>query len=164
MVDVPPSPAGGLPSSLDLSVVREIVGAIPDPEIPVITIEELGILRGVDRQGERIVVTITPTYSGCPAMEMIRGQILEVLTARGVDDVQVRTVYSPAWTTEWLSEDAKHKLVAFGIAPPGQADTVVCPRCRSDRVSTVSFFGSTACKALMVCDTCSEPFDWFKNL
>lgn len=150
------------PQTLD--EIREFLSVIPDPEIPVITIEELGILRGVEREGERVVVTITPTYSGCPAMEMICGQILETLAANGVEDAEVRTVYSPAWTTEWMSEVAKQKLDAYGIAPPSQLEAVACPRCRSGQVRTMSPFGSTACKALMVCEACQEPFDWFKSI
>jgi ring-1,2-phenylacetyl-CoA epoxidase subunit PaaD len=145
-----------------LSAIRTAVGSIPDPEIPVITIAELGILRSVDLVDGTVVVTITPTYSGCPAMEMIRSEVEACLDGLGVTDAEVRLVYSPAWTTEWLSAEAKARLDAFGIAPPGRP-VVECPRCRSVDVRMVSHFGSTACKALMVCATCREPFDLFKD-
>ncbi len=162
MTEMVQSSAAQLPSSLE--EIRALLAEIPDPEIPVITIEELGILRRVDRDGGRIVVTITPTYSGCPAMEMICGQIIDTLAANGIEDAQVKTVYSPAWTTDWMSEAAKAKLDAYGVAPPGSREAVLCPRCRSNDVRTVSSFGSTACKALMVCQACLEPFDWFKAI
>jgi ring-1,2-phenylacetyl-CoA epoxidase subunit PaaD len=145
-----------------MSKIRAAVASIPDPEIPVITIAELGILRSVDRVDGAVLVTITPTYSGCPAMEMIRSEIESCLDGLGVTEREVRLVYSPAWTTEWMSDEAKAKLDGFGIAPPGRA-TIECPRCRSVAVSTVSRFGSTACKALMVCASCGEPFDQFKD-
>lgn len=158
---------GSLLHSLDpehmVARLRAAVAVIPDPEIPVITIEELGILRDVEADEDGVVVTITPTYSGCPAMDMIRDEIVKVLGGLGVDRVEVRIVYSPAWTTEWIGEEARRKLHAYGIAPPGEASQIVCPQCRSDEVETVSLFGSTACKALMVCETCGEPFDWFKE-
>lgn len=148
--------------TLDLAAIRAAVGAIPDPEIPSITIAELGILRSVERHGDSILVTITPTYSGCPAMEMISDEIAACLGRLGVSDAEVRLVYAPAWTTEWIGEEAKAKLDAVGIAPPGRP-TTECPRCRSSEITTVSSFGSTACKALMVCSSCGEPFDWFKD-
>jgi ring-1,2-phenylacetyl-CoA epoxidase subunit PaaD len=137
---------------------------IPDPEIPVITIGELGILRDVVAEADRVVVTITPTYSGCPAIDSIRDEIVKVLDGLGVEQVEVRTVYSPAWTTDWMEEEARRKLAAYGIAPPGERAEIVCPQCGSDETDIVSRFGSTACKALMVCETCGEPFDWFKRL
>lgn len=148
---------------MTLDEIRVLLAAIPDPEIPVITIEDLGILREVEREGEQVVVTITPTYSGCPAMEMIRGQIIDTLEANGIEGAEVRTVFSPAWTTDWMSEAARQRLEAYGIAPPGDA-AVLCPRCRSNEVRTISSFGSTACKSLMVCKICLEPFDRFKSV
>lgn len=149
-------------SDLDVDALRAAVSSIPDPEIPVITIEELGILRDVSLEDGRVVVTIIPTYSGCPAMELIREQVAERLAAAGVADPDVRLVHSPAWTTEWISPEARSKLERYGIAPPGQ-DPILCPRCRASEVRTVSRFGSTACKALMVCSSCGEPFDHFKD-
>jgi ring-1,2-phenylacetyl-CoA epoxidase subunit PaaD len=146
------------------TVLEEVV----DPEIPVLTIADMGILRDVEiTDGGSVVVTITPTYSGCPAMDLIRTEILAALDRAGVDDGEVRMVFSPAWTTDWMSDDAKSKLAGFGIAPPGDVAlpaAVLCPRCSSSTIHTVAEFGSTACKALMVCDHCGEPFDHFKEI
>jgi ring-1,2-phenylacetyl-CoA epoxidase subunit PaaD len=150
---------------------RDVVALVPDPEIPVLTIDDLGILRGVDEHDGRIVVTITPTYSGCPAMDHIREQVGDVLADAGFADAEVRMVYSPAWTTDWMSEEGKRKLREFGISPPGRAGEptpltlpVACPQCGSRRTSVISQFGSTACKALYRCDACQEPFDHFKAI
>ncbi len=147
---------------------RAVVAGIPDPEIPVLTIEDLGILRGVAvEEGEHVVVTITPTYSGCPAMDLIREEIAGRLGEHGVEDAEVRTVLSPAWTTEWMSEDGRRKLREYGIAPPGTAteDTVgvTCPRCGSSNVREISRFGATSCQAQYSCQACLEPFDHFKD-
>ncbi len=146
---------------------RAVVAEIPDPEIPVLTIEDLGILRGVDVEGGRhVVVTITPTYSGCPAMDLIRTEIAGRLGEHGVEDAEVRTVLSPAWTTEWMSEDGRRKLREYGIAPPAAAgDTlgVACPRCGSPNVRQISRFGATSCQAQYACQACLEPFDRFKD-
>ena len=164
--------------------VWDAVATVVDPEIPVLTIEDLGVLRGVSVEDDgTVVVTITPTYSGCPAMQLIEDQIAITLELEGVDQYRIDTVFSPAWTTDWMSNEAKKKLRSVGIAPPGSPsqavgrrpkaegndrglDTldVLCPRCSSDHTRTVSEFGSTACKALMVCDNCQEPFDFFKEL
>jgi len=143
--------------------VRELVRAVPDPEIPVLTIEDLGILRDVSVVDGRVVVTITPTYSGCPAMDVIADDIRRLIP--GAD---VRTVLAPAWTTDWMSEEGKRKLVEYGIAPPsGRGPVLVplsvrCPHCGSLDTRETSRFGSTACKALWVCGSCREPFDHFK--
>ena len=152
--------------------IRNLISEIPDPEIPVITIDELGILRDVSVEDEKIVVSITPTYTGCPAMKAIENEIRERLSTAGYDDVLVRLVYSPVWTTDWLSDEAKDKLKAYGIAPPAHSQDkrvislnpkpVTCPRCGSAETTLVSQFGSTACKALYKCNTCAEPFDYFK--
>lgn len=149
---------------------RAIVAAVPDPELPVVTIEELGILRDVEQQPDgRVVVTITPTYSGCPAIEAIREAIAGRLAAAG-HAAEVRTVLSPAWTTDWISESGRRKLAEAGIAPPGPADApllslgVCCPRCGSFDTREVSRFGSTACKAHHVCQACAEPFDRMKAI
>lgn len=152
---------------------REVAAAVADPEIPVLTIDDLGVLRDVRVDGERVTVDITPTYSGCPAMDVIRDDIILALTADGFRDVEVRLVLSPAWTTDWMSEDGKRKLVEYGIAPPsGLAAhrdgpitvrlSVKCPRCGSLDTREVSRFGSTSCKALFECRACLEPFDHFK--
>lgn len=156
--------------------VRATVSAVPDPEVPVLTIADLGVLRDVtyDRAAGRAVVTITPTYSGCPAMDAIRSDIVTALAGISVDDVEVRTVLAPAWTTDWMSDAGRRKLADFGIAPPpGSAEqrgavavalSVRCPQCGSLDTREVAHFGSTACKALFVCSSCREPFDHFKAL
>lgn len=147
---------------------RSALASVTDPEIPVLTIADLGILRHVETEGDDVRVTITPTYSGCPAMDVIRDDIRLALEAAGFQTVEVLTVYSPAWTTDWMSEDGKQKLEEFGIAAPHPASVsprppVLCVRCRGE-ARTVAEFGSTACKALMVCTECGEPFDYFKEL
>ena len=150
-----------------------IAASVPDPEVPVLTIEDLGVLRAVEVDGTRVHVDITPTYSGCPAMDAIRDDVILALTAAGFDEVEVRLVLSPAWTTDWMTEAGKSKLAAYGIAPPsGRAAvstgpirlalSVRCPRCGSLDTREVSHFGSTSCKALFECRTCLEPFDHFK--
>ena len=151
---------------------RAAVAAVLDPEIPVVTIDDLGILRDVAVEGDRVVVTITPTYSGCPAMEAITSDVTSALTAYGVRDVVVERVLAPAWTTDWMSEAGKRKLLEYGIAPPQPRDdrTVMvalslrCPQCGSPDTRELSRFGSTACKALWVCNACREPFDHFKAI
>ncbi|MET7804241.1 1,2-phenylacetyl-CoA epoxidase subunit PaaD [Micromonospora chersina] len=159
-----------------MSDPRAAAAAVVDPEIRVITIDELGILRSVDEDPAtgRVVVTITPTYTGCPAMDVIRADIRRALAAAGHPDAEVRTVYAPAWSTDWISEGGRAKLAAAGIAPPAPAArggdvvpltlAVRCPRCGSPETEQVSRFGSTACKALWRCRSCSEPFDHLKAL
>ena len=154
-------------------MVWELLSKIPDPEIPVITISDLGVLRDVSIENEKIVVTITPTYSGCPAMKAIESDIVSVLKENGIE-AEIKTVYSPAWTTDWMSDEAKMKLNAYGIAPPmkspkanlaksgSETRNVKCPRCNSSNSELISQFGSTACKALFRCKDCKEPFDYFK--
>lgn len=151
-----------------LGRARAALSHVTDPEIPVLTIDDLGILREVETDGDRVTVTITPTYSGCPAMDVIRDDIRLALQAAGFEEVDIRTVFSPAWTTDWMSEAGRRKLAEFGIAPPHPATgssrpAVLCVRCRGE-ARTISEFGSTACKALMVCTECGEPFDYFKEL
>jgi ring-1,2-phenylacetyl-CoA epoxidase subunit PaaD len=154
-----------------LEKISKLIASIPDPEIPVITIEELGILRSVEMNNEELIITITPTYSGCPAMKTIEDEIKSVLKEEGIANAQVKTVYSPAWTTDWMTDEAKEKLEKYGISPPGKLSklysiagdrAVACPRCGSTEVTMVSMFGSTACKALYKCNKCLEPFDQFK--
>jgi ring-1,2-phenylacetyl-CoA epoxidase subunit PaaD len=153
---------------------HSIAATVPDPELPFVTIEDLGILRDVteDDQG-RVHVTITPTYSGCPAMETIRTDLVDVLTLAGYQHVDVEFVLSPAWTTDDLSDAARAKLEQAGIAPPGPVPaggavplslSVRCPQCGSLDTRESSRFGSTACKSLWVCGSCREPFDHFKAL
>jgi ring-1,2-phenylacetyl-CoA epoxidase subunit PaaD len=170
----------------DLAAVRSVVADVPDPEVPVLTIDDLGILRdvSVDHTG-RVDVTITPTYSGCPAMDTIRADVTAVLREHGYDDVRVSLVLSPAWTTDWMSDAGRRKLLDYGIAPPGRGPhhgegrgggagapagpvpltlSLRCPQCGSPDTRELSRFGSTACKSLWVCNACREPFDHFKTL
>lgn len=143
--------------------LRFVVASVVDPEIPVLTIEDLGILRSVETEGEKVVVTITPTYSGCPAMRQIEDDIASALLREGMESYEVRVTHSPAWTTDWITAEGRRKLAEFGIAPPTPFDDVLCPRCEEDEPRLVARFGSTACKALMVCSSCGEPFDYFKE-
>ncbi len=155
---------------------------VPDPEIPVVSVVELGIVRDVAfDDADACVITITPTYSGCPAMVTIADNIREVLAANGVERLRLETRLAPAWTTDWMSADAGRKLKEYGIAAPrgcaagyqaidistlvrGPADeAIACPRCDSANTRLVSRFGSTSCKALYVCQSCREPFDYFKS-
>jgi ring-1,2-phenylacetyl-CoA epoxidase subunit PaaD len=153
--------------------IFNLLSEIPDPEIPVINISELGILREVKWDGDTCVVVITPTYSGCPAMKMIEDDIRIKLKELGIEKIKVELVYSPAWTTDWINEEAREKLRAYGIAPPqhtsvdkgvllGKPRHLKCPQCKSENVEMISQFGSTACKALYRCNDCKEPFDYFK--
>jgi ring-1,2-phenylacetyl-CoA epoxidase subunit PaaD len=144
---------------------------VVDPEIPVLSIADLGVLREVRVDGDTVEVVITPTYSGCPAMRMIEVEIETALRAAGIDKLHVATVLSPAWTTDWLTESGRRKLAEFGIAPPQgavsrralfTADAVACPRCGSAHTERLAEFGSTSCKALYRCRACAEPFDYFK--
>ncbi|GLZ76866.1 phenylacetate-CoA oxygenase subunit PaaJ [Actinorhabdospora filicis] len=144
---------------------------VVDPELRVVTIADLGVLREVEEEADGTVrVTITPTYSGCPAMDAIRADIARSLTAAGYPDVEVRTVLSPAWTTDWITDEGRAKLAAAGTAPPPPRSlpllqrTPVCPRCGSPEVEEISRFGSTACKSLWRCRGCAEPFDHVKVL
>ncbi|MGA7096506.1 MAG: 1,2-phenylacetyl-CoA epoxidase subunit PaaD [Acidimicrobiia bacterium] len=145
----------------DLALAARVAGEVADPEIPVLTISDLGVLRDVSVEGAVTVVTITPTYSGCPAMRQISDDIEGALEAVGFEQVEVRTVQHPAWTTDWMTEAGKSKLAAFGIAPPGRE--ILCPNCSAGDPRILARFGSTACKALMVCSACGEPFDYFKE-
>jgi ring-1,2-phenylacetyl-CoA epoxidase subunit PaaD len=147
-----------------------------DPEVPALSVVELGIVRDVEVGGGGVTVTVTPTYSGCPAMAVIERDIEVALRAQGVARVEIRTSYSPAWTTDWISADAREKLRTYGIAPPGPADhdapiaigrrrpSVRCPYCGSGDTQLRSEFGSTACKAIHVCRGCDQPFEEFKAI
>jgi ring-1,2-phenylacetyl-CoA epoxidase subunit PaaD len=144
---------------------------VVDPEIPVLTIADLGVLRAVRLDGDTVEIDITPTYSGCPAMHMIEFEIEAELRRAGIDKFRIATVLSPAWTTDWLSADGRRKLAVFGIAPPAgtasrralfSVDAVSCPHCGSPQTERIAEFGSTSCKALYRCRSCAEPFDYFK--
>lgn len=149
--------------------IGRLLDRVVDPEIPVLSLADLGVLREVevDDTGS-ITVTITPTYTGCPALETMREDIRSVLAASGHADVEIKTVHSPAWGTDMMSDEGRAKLARFGIAPPmptSASDSgILCPQCASEATRTVSRFGSTACKALMVCSECGEPFDYFKAI
>ncbi len=154
-----------------LAQARAVAASVRDPEVPVLTIDDLGVLRGVRVHDDAIVVTITPTYSGCPAMDTIRDDLVLALTHAGFAEVRVDVVLAPAWTTDWMTDAGKRKLVEYGIAPPtGRAPAgpirislgVKCPRCGSLQTHELSHFGSTSCKALYECRDCLEPFDHFK--
>ena len=144
--------------------IREWLSHIPDPEIPVLTITDLGIVRDVDC-ADAVTVSLTPTYSGCPATEAIEASVMAALQEHGVDDVRIKRVLSPPRTTDWISEAGCNKLRVYGIAPPERRDRpVACPRCESDNTEIVSEFGSTACKAAYRCADCLDPFEYFKCL
>ncbi len=154
-----------------LARARDAAASVVDPEIPVLTIADLGVLRDVRLDGDRVEVLITPTYSGCPAMNMIALEVELALEKAGIPGAQVRTVLSPAWTTDWLSDAGRTKLRDYGIAPPvpGSSrralfgvETVPCPRCGSTDTKVLAEFASTSCKALWQCQSCREPFDYFK--
>jgi len=150
----------------------QAAAAVADPEIPVLTIADLGVLRDVTVSADGAVeVTITPTYSGCPAMHAIALDVATALARAGLPDAQVRTVLSPAWTTDWMTEAGRRKLREYGIAPPQPGagrtalfgtDVVACPHCGASDTEQLAEFGSTACKALWRCRSCREPFDYFK--
>jgi ring-1,2-phenylacetyl-CoA epoxidase subunit PaaD len=160
------------PSAPAERAVWDLAATVVDPEVPVLTIEDLGVLRNVRIDGERVTVEITPTYSGCPAIDAMRDDIVSVLSAAGYRDVAVRQVLAPAWTTDWMSNAGRAKLEEFGIAAPvarqpGAAVNlglgIRCPHCGSMHTRELSRFGSTSCKALYVCQRCQEPFDYFKD-
>jgi ring-1,2-phenylacetyl-CoA epoxidase subunit PaaD len=164
----------------DTDTVWRWLSEVPDPEIPVISITDLGIVRDVDWHEGTLVVTVTPTYSGCPATSVINLEIEKKLRDHGVERIELKRQLSPPWTTDWITDDAKEKLRAYGIAPPidgtgaegvvagrvrrltGEGLTVPCPRCGSPDTRLVSQFGSTPCKAAWQCNACLEPFDYFK--
>lgn len=155
--------------------VLELVGNIPDPEIPVLTLSDLGVIRGVLVDDNRVTVDVSPTYSGCPATEFIEASIVNVLTEVGFSNVSTKRVLTPPWTTDWISDAGRDKLRTYGIAPPDEAAEskralfqhdleIACPRCQSNDTGRVSEFGSTPCKASYKCNACLEPFEYFKCL
>jgi ring-1,2-phenylacetyl-CoA epoxidase subunit PaaD len=174
MVIGPSSGAATTPSRDELF---RILDAVMDPEVPVLSIVELGIVRDARVEGDGVTIIITPTYSGCPAMHVIEAEILRALREHGIDNARLETVYAPAWTTDWMSDVAKEKLRAYGIAPPGRADSstdlvpllrraeaVRCPYCGSMETDLRSEFGSTACKSILYCRECRQPFEGFKAI
>jgi ring-1,2-phenylacetyl-CoA epoxidase subunit PaaD len=159
-----------------ISHIRSILSTIPDPEIPVLTIDDLGVIRKAEWRGEELVIVITPTYTGCPAMGQFEDDIIAKLKNNGYLNSKIEVTYDPPWTTDWLSETAKQKLQDYGIAPPEEKTSdkhyligteksnITCPQCKSSNTKMISQFGSTACKALYQCQDCKEPFDYFKCL
>jgi len=175
-----------------LAAARAVAAAVPDPELPMVTVADLGILRGVGTEGERLVVTITPTYSGCPALREIAHDLRRRLAASGFAEVDVRTALAPAWSSDWITAEGRRKLSAAGIAPPHTAparsgpvpltlttrgvsrgssptqlaerEPVACPRCGSADTTQTAAFGATACKALFRCESCREPFEHVKAI
>lgn len=155
-------------------IILNYLEEVSDPEIPVLSILDLGVVRDVELNMDSCLVTITPTYSGCPAMKHIENQIIEKLEGKGISNVEVKLVLSPAWSTDWISESGRRKLLEYGIAPPvdevdksvlfSDPPKVACPKCGSYSTRMISLFGSTACKAQYQCKDCLEPFDYFKCL
>ena len=162
----------------ELCAAREAAAAVPDPELPMLTLADLGILRGVAAEGDAVVVTITPTYSGCPAMREIAHDLRARLGRAGFADVTVRTALAPPWTSDWITAEGRRKLREAGVAPPGAAPSgpvpltlgpvhrrpVSCPRCGSADTTQTAAFSGTACKALYRCEACREPFEHVKAL
>ena len=160
--------------------VREVVARVVDPEMPMLTLDDLGVIRAVEERAGAVTVTITPTYSGCPAIDVMRADIRAALADAGYGPVEVRTVLAPAWSTDWISDDGRRKLTEAGVAPPGRAtprkagpvpltlalpSTVVrCPRCSARATEEFSRFGPTACTALRRCRNCGEPFEHMKEM
>lgn len=155
------------------AILKEVL----DPEVPAISVVDLGIVRGAEVDGTRVTVRVTPTYSGCPATQVIERDIAQALERHGFTEVTVKTVFSPPWTSDWINPEAREKLRAYGIAPPGKAEnglqlvslggptkTVPCPYCGSADTSRESEFGSTACKSIHVCHACRQPFEHFKAI
>jgi len=164
------------PAAASREELFAILETVMDPEVPVLSIVDLGIVRDATSTDEGAVVTITPTYSGCPAMREIESEIRRALEEQGIGSVEVRTTYSPAWTTDWISPAAREKLESYGIAPPGPAESteliplrrraaaVRCPYCKSLNTTEKSEFGSTACKSIWYCNGCRQPFELFKAI
>jgi ring-1,2-phenylacetyl-CoA epoxidase subunit PaaD len=153
--------------------ISKILSGVLDPEVPVLSIQDLGIIRKIEMDGNKPIITITPTYSGCPAMTVIEVEMRAALLTAGIEEFEIKTVLSPPWTTDWISQQGLDKLREYGIAPPekssssklvlfGKESEVTCPQCGSKHTEMVSRFGSTACKAMYKCLDCKEPFDYFK--
>ncbi|WP_423739377.1 1,2-phenylacetyl-CoA epoxidase subunit PaaD [Deinococcus koreensis] len=166
--DGEPSTINDLPST-----VWKALAAVPDPEIPVVSITDMGMVREVAVDGGRVIVTFTPTFSGCPALHVIRDSIEQAVRDLGVAEVEVRSTLTPPWTTDWINDDARERLRQYGIAPPAPAEHGLiqldveptrCPRCGSLNVRMTASFGPTLCKRMYVCDACREPFEGFKSV
>ena len=158
-----------------LELIKKVISEIPDPEVPVISIKELGVLRNIFYEEDSLKVVITPTYSGCPAMDRFQKDIIEKLEVLKVTNYEIKMQFDPAWTTDWITDEAKEKLREYGIAPPAHKtkdknillnnkQRIECPRCKTKETELVSQFGSTACKAMYRCTSCLEPFEYFKCL
>lgn len=162
------------PPTISSQSIWSLLEQVTDPEVPVLSILDLGIVRDVTVAGDQVAITITPTYSGCPAMDVISMSIRMLLLEQGFKNITIKQVLSPAWTTDWMSEAGKEKLRAYGIAPPNpvqqvcntklfaEEEAIACPHCHSFHTRRISEFGSTACKSLYQCNDCQEPFDYFK--
>ena len=158
-------------AGVDLEAAHEIAANVPDPELPFLTLTDLGILRSVELQNDTVVAHVSPTYSGCPALDVIEQSVVEALEQAGFK-ARIERVMSPPWTTDWITDDGKKKLEAMGIAPPQESHTdkaaffaspvINCPNCKSNKTKKISEFGSTPCKAQYQCNSCSEPFEYFK--
>ena len=160
-------------SSSNINEIKTILSQVTDPEIPVLSLDDLGVIRSIIYADKVIEVIITPTYSGCPAVEMMQQQIVETLSQHFTQEIVVKTQLSPAWTTDWLTERGRQRLLEYGIAPPAKGTVdknalfpedriVACPQCKSENTKMISQFGSTACKSMYKCKDCLEPFDYFK--
>ncbi|HYG93283.1 MAG TPA: 1,2-phenylacetyl-CoA epoxidase subunit PaaD [Nocardioides sp.] len=173
------TPGSSLAGRLDQQGAWEVAASVVDPELPMLTLADLGVLRDVEENGRRVVVTITPTYTGCPALATMRDDLVHRLQDAGYDEVEVRVTLAPAWSSDWISERGRSALSAAGISPPGKATReegpvalqlsptrreLRCPRCSSDDVELTSEFGATACKALYRCTACLEPFEHVKEI
>jgi len=143
-----------------INKIWELLNTVPDPEIPVISVVELGVIRNVTYKNNSYIVSITPTYSGCPAVKAFQDDIKSCFKDNGINNFKLELIYSPAWTTDWMTDATKEKLRKYGIAPP--SNTVICTQCNSKKTKLVSEFGATACKALYKCTDCLEPFEFFK--
>ena len=162
------------PQALDTQAIWRALDEIKDPEIPVVSVVEMGIVREVEPSGEAVTVTMTPTFSGCPALQVMKDEIEAKMLDFGFKEAEVRTVLSPAWSTDWISEEAKEKLRAYGIAPPEpvkddgliqlEISPTPCPRCGSLNTTTQNTFGPTLCKSIHTCNSCREPFEAFKSI
>ena len=168
-----------IPAGISVEKIKSVLEEVTDPEVPVLSVMDLGIVRDIivttpdEKSPEHVEIVITPTYSGCPAMDAIRTNIRMALLQHGIKNSKITTVLSPAWTTDWMSEAGKEKLKAYGIAPPNprqqvcsdrlfSEEAIQCPHCNSYNTKRISEFGSTACKSLYQCNECHEPFDYFK--
>ncbi len=158
-----------------ITTIWNLLKQIPDPEVPAINIVELGVVREVNIHNDSLEIVITPTYSGCPAMKVMEEDILATLKEKSFENIKIKTIFSPPWTTDWMTEETKAKLKSYGIAPPDvlsseqlfpfladKKKTLACPYCNSENTVLQSQFGSTACKALYYCNNCQQPFEHFK--